>query len=274
MELTNCAMLFTLNISAWTARKYDKTATREVDQAHGAKDAGRFNKLLIDKAALEPTAAIEGAARHYHYQHTMPWGNNNERLLPASLFDEYSNNMFMFKREFEQRADALARDYPRLVQEARTRLGSLYEPKDYPAEIRSRFSFKVEPNSVPSANDFRVNLNKDYLDQIKSDIEVRQRKMLDEAQRNLWERIREVVGNVQEVCSKEKPRIFDSLIEKVQTLVNVLPAMNLTGDPELSRITDEMKALIVNPDDLRSNLVRRKTVLATADDILASLPWA
>src|SRR5438094_45147 len=40
--LHHSAMLAALNISQWTARKYDKNVSKEVEAKHQATDAGRF----------------------------------------------------------------------------------------------------------------------------------------------------------------------------------------------------------------------------------------
>lgn len=272
--LQDSAMLATLTVSQWTARKLDRKATREVNQAHGAKDAGRFNKLLIDAEALKPLQQTEGAARQYHYSVTLPWGNQGERLLPAALFMEYSAEMGKFKREFETRADELAAAYPQLVQDARVTCGSLYDPSDYPAKIRDRFSFTVGFGPVASADDFRVNLSTEFVNQIKQDILQAQTSRQAEAAKHVWERVREVVENIHETCSKDKPRIYESMIEKAEHLVRVLPALNINNDPELTRIAEEMQHLIVPTQTLKDSPTRRRAVAQTADSILAKLGYA
>jgi hypothetical protein len=272
--LQDSAMLVTLTISQWTARKFDRKVTKEVNTTHGAKDAGRFNKLLIAADALAPLGQIEGAARAHHYSVTLPWGNLGERLLPATLFKGYTDEMSTFEREFDKRVADLVRIYPQLVQDARAQLGGLYDPADYPQEIRSRFSFKINFTPVPSAADFRVNLNADFVEQIKADITRQQQSRQTEAVKHVWTRVREVVEKIQEVCSKEKPRIFDSMIENASQLISILPALNINGDPELDKIAEQMKALVVPVDSLRNSVTRRHAVKKSADQILASMPWA
>jgi hypothetical protein len=113
--LQESAMLVTLTVSQWTARKHDKSVSAEVDQTHGAKDGGRYNKLLIRKDALDPIAKIESAARTYLYKMTFAWGDNGDRLLPAALFLEFSQTMSQFRIEFEQRVRDFVAEYPALV---------------------------------------------------------------------------------------------------------------------------------------------------------------
>lgn len=273
--LKNSAMLIALNISQWTARKHDRVATQEVDKAHGAKDAGRYNKLLVAKESLEPMARVESAARNYHYSVTLPWGENGERILPAALFMEYTGKINEFRGQFEACVAEFIASYPGLVQDARQRLGTLYDPKDYPeaSKIASKFAFVTPVTPIPDASDFRVELNADYVEAIKRDITQRHEQQQTAAVRHVWERVREVVGKIHEVCSKEKPRIFDSMIDNARQLVDVLPALNLNNDPELARVAQEMQALLVSSDSLRNSAVKRQSVAATADQILKSFPW-
>jgi hypothetical protein len=273
--LQDSAMLVTLTISQWTARKHDRSVSNEVDKTHGAKDGGRYNKLLIRKDALDPIAKVEGAARQYLYKVTLAWGDNGERLLPAALFMDFTQTMGQFRSEFDARVRDLVAEYPTLVQEARQRLGSLYDPADYPASIRDKFAFpppSVTP--VPSANDFRVNLNAEYVDAIKADIEVQMNNRQRDSLKQCWMRVREVVSKITERCGNEKSPIYDSLIENARDLIQILPALNLSGDPELNRIADELDRILVPPDRLRQDKRLRADTAKKADAILQQLPWA
>lgn len=273
--LQDSAMLVTLNISQWTARKHDRSISNEVDKNHGAKDGGRYNKLLIRKDALDPISKIEGAARQYLYKVTLAWGDNGERLLPAALFMEFTQTIGQFRSEFDSRVRDFVAEYPKLKEEARTRLGTMYDPNDYPADVRGKFSFpppSVTP--VPSGSDFRVNLNQQYVDEIKASIETqivtRQEAML----KQCWGRVREVVERMAERLGNDKSPIYDSLIENARELIQILPALNLTGNPELNAVAKELDAILVPPDRLRQDKRLRQDTAKRADDILKRLPWA
>jgi hypothetical protein len=50
-SLSSRAMLCSLSISMWSARKHDPEASQEIAQRHGAQaDAGRYDKVLLPKA--------------------------------------------------------------------------------------------------------------------------------------------------------------------------------------------------------------------------------
>lgn len=273
--LQESAMLVTLNISTWTARKHDRNVSHEVDRTHGAKDGGRYNKLLIRKDALDPINKVENAARAYLYKMTFAWGDNGDRLLPAALFLEFGQTMQRFRAEFDARVKDFVNDYPQLVQEARVRLGTLYDPQDYPADVRSKFSFpgpSITP--VPSGDDFRVNLNAGYIDSIKADITERMNERQRDSLKQCWQRVRAVVQKMTEQLGKEDGRIYDSVIGNARELIDILPALNLTNDRELEDIATELQSILVPVDRLRQDKRLRSDIAAKADAILAKLPWA
>lgn len=273
--LQNSAMLASLNISQWTARKYDKKVSVQVEQQHQAKDAGRYNKMLVGKEALEAIQKVATAARAYHYKMTLPWGDNGERLLPATLFQAYAGAISDYRNTFEARVREFVRDYPQLKVDAIKRLGSMYEAQDYPPveEIASRFSIQVDFSPVPVANDFRVNLNEDYVERIKSDIEHRLVSRQQEAMRHCWQRVREVVSHIHERLADKDKTFRDSLIGNAEELLDLLPALNITGDAELARVADEVKTLLVAPDRLRQDEVLRSETAQKAAEILGKFQF-
>jgi hypothetical protein len=139
------AMIANLNIRQWTARKHDKAVSAEVDVNHNAQDGGRYNKMLIDKSALDPITKHGGRIRDYHYTMTLPWGDNGDRLLPAKVYLDYTAAMRKFKDDGEVLTRAFISSYPQLVSDARTRLGTMYDPQDYPDsyDIRHKFGMNV-----------------------------------------------------------------------------------------------------------------------------------
>ena len=63
-SLSSRAMLCSLSISMWSARKHDPEASEEIAQRHGAQpDAGRYHKVLLPKAALAEIQKIVSEAQ-------------------------------------------------------------------------------------------------------------------------------------------------------------------------------------------------------------------
>lgn len=277
MTIQNQAMLANLTIHQWTARKHDRKATREVDQAHGASEAGRYNKLLVDKEALQPVQSAAAALRELHYTLTLPWGDNGDRLLPSTLFENYTSQVRTAREKYMAAVRQFVAEYPGLIQSARKRLGTLYEPGDYPSvsQIEERFGARVGFSPVASAEDFRVDVGAENVAEIRAEITKQAEARLQEAVSACWTRVREVVERYALRMSDEKGRVYDSMVDNARDLVKLLPALNLTNDPELARVAMEIeqRLLPVTIGQLRASSVARQKVAEAANDIMASFKW-
>lgn len=271
--IQNRAMLVDLTISQWTATKHDKAVSTEVERNHAAKDAGRYNKRLIDKAHLAAVNTLANQIRSAHYARTLPWTDKGQRLLPSDLFMEYRQEMASLKAQFDRAVIDFVNRYPQLVQDARMRLGTMYDPADYPSpnDIRNSFHIALDFAPVPDAQDFRVDVAAEAQEEIRRQITEAVQARQVKAVKDCWARVREVVGRIAEQCSKEKGRIHDSLMENAQTLVDVLSGLNITKDPALTDVEQEIRSLIVSPDALRNNPATRLRVATGAADILAKV---
>lgn len=272
--LQDKAMLATLSISRWQARKMDKKVTREVTRAHGATDdSGEFRKTLIDRAHLKPLMTSEGAIRAFHYKMTLPWGDDNERILPAKLFQTYSDT----QRQLRAADEKLRRDfvalYPSLRAAASTRLGSMYDPKDFPDphEVADKFDIKISFKQVPAANDFRVDVGNEAAAQIRAAINAENEEKFASAMKHCYARFRETVTHISDTLHAEKPRIFDTLVTNTRDLINCLPALNLADDPKLEELRLELLSILPTPGMLRTSPHARKKTADAADAILAKM---
>lgn len=269
-------MLVELTIRQWTARKHDKRASNEVDQSHNASGAGRFNKQLIDRHALEIISKQANAIRTTHYAYTLPWGNNGQRLLPAARFLEYRNKLVAMIREFDACVDRFIASYPQLVNDARQRLGTLYEPGDYPSvnEIERSFGVSFEIFPVPSAGDFRVDVAKEERSEITAQIEEATRERQAQATKACYVRVQDVLQRMKQQCVEGKTRITTSLAEDVRDLAGMLDDLNIAGDPELTRLAEGIRQdLLIDPDALRADPKARKAAGDRAAELLESMNW-
>lgn len=268
------AMLANLTIRCWTARKLDRKVSEEVTLQHGAKDAGNFNKLLIDKVSLAPYVQHTGRVREYHYKMTLPWGDNGDRLLPSKAYFDYTTAMRTFRQNADKLADEFEREYPKQVANARARLGSMYNASDYPpvSDIRNRFSINISFLPVPDAEDFRVDVGTEAIEEIKASITNAVIERQVQAVKECWLRLYEVISKIESTLRKDKAIFRDSLITNASDLIELLPKLNINDDKDLNSICEDIKAkLIINPQKLRNNYQRRTEFAEIAASILQDI---
>ena len=270
MHIQQRAMLVTLNIRQWTGRKYDKNASTEVEIANAATDAGRFNKQLLDKKLLADVAKLTGQIREYHYTNTLAWSDNGDRLLPSSQYFKYTATMRTMRDQFSALVSQVAQRYPAEVQAARQRLGRMYNPDDYPdvSSIYARFDVSLSFMPMPDAQDFRVDIGQEAVDEIRTQItealEQRQRTALNEC----WTRLNTAVQHMIDKLSDPKAVFRDSLVENLRELVELLPKLNFTDDQDLTDVCNAVRySLLIDPDRLRADPQLRKDTADTAQMI-------
>lgn len=274
MAKTDTTMLVELTIRQWTGTKHDKSVSAEVEQTHSAKNAGRYNKYLIDKAHLADISSAANALRKFHYTRTLQWNDGGQRIMPSALFLEYRNEMARHKQAFFNAVRDFITKYPQLMQDARLRLGSLYRPEDYPGahELHALFDIELKIMPMPDAADFRIDISQEIQDEIRAEITQTIAARQADAVKDCWARMREVVGRIADQCSKEKPVIRESLMENAADLAKVLGGLNITNDPQITAAETELRNLIVPSAQLRDSPTVRRRVAEGAAAILQKVP--
>ena len=281
-DLHNRAMLIKLSISQWSARKFDKKITHETNQRYGTDDtAGRYNKALVAREAIKKIEKKANAARTFHEHNTLPWSDHGFRLLPSENFLEYSKDMRKLKSEFFYEVHSFINDYPALVDQAKELLNGMFDPLDYPAPdtIENKFSFDTSIYPLPIAEDFRVSLQQDAIEEIKHDIESRFEAAHNTAMIDLWERVhKNVAAMAERLTGKDaktgKEKTFrDSLVNNLIDLCDLLPRLNIANDHNLDtmRRNIESKLLAHDPQTLRDDSTARQETAQAANDILAAM---
>lgn len=284
VPLSQRAMLISLNISTWTAKKLDKKVTNEIHLAHNAaQDSGRYNKALIAKDALETIAQAAGAARTFHYENTLPWCDDGWRILPAANYLEYTLKMQPLREAFTAAVESFLSNFESFKADAQVRLNGLFNDSDYPSadKLAAKFDFDYPVRSLPNAADFRVDIGEDARAAAAADIQARADAAVRDAMIDLWTRITTAISHMQAkledarpTAKGEKAAIFrDSLVENIRELVDLLPRLNLTGDAMMDKTRKAMESQLcrLDPDDLREDPKARAKVARAAAEILADM---
>lgn len=272
------ALLVWLRISTWSARRYDKTISAEINAKHAASaDAGRYNKHLLpgDASAYKTLVALAGAIRTQHYNNTLAWSDEGWRLLPTANYQSYATWLRDRQREFTSTLDAFAAEYPALRARAAVLLNGMYRPEDYPStqDLRSRFALAVEYSPVPAAGDLRVDLASDQITMIESAIGDRLERATADAMRDAWMRLHDVVAKIAERLSAPEAIFRDSLISNAEEVCEILGRLNVTDDPQLESMRQRVRTELTrfDPETLRDDRSRREQTATRANNILDAM---
>ena len=280
-NIATAAMLVEFNASVWTARKLDKTATDEVviSKHARASDAARVNKhLMAGRNELEQIQKVVGAARTYVYEHTMPWSNSGQRLLPAVQFMGFDKRLREFEQEFGLQVSAFLNVYPTLVTAQALALGQMFNRDDFPTadKLRNKFDFSFTYLPVPTQGDFRVDVGNEGQQYLVEKLEKIAEERVQAAHRELWGRLKEHLDRmidrlaVDSVDGTEKPRRFhDTLVSGGLELCELLKALNILQDPQLEQARVSLSNTLsgVHAEDLRHDLAHRADIQKKAQEI-------
>lgn len=276
MTLAKNAMTVNICLGLWTGHRLDKEATRDVTSRNGADaDAARVNKHTIPKEILKPVQTAASALRAHMYRKTLPWKDNGDRLLPRGLFHEFMtehaslNDAFLLAvRKF------LDEDYPAARDQAEFRMGQLFNSADYPSAdtLRHKFYVRLDIDAVTEAGDFRVELDNDAVTALQAEITRTTENRVTVAMQDVWERLAHNMRAFSKlVCGDAQFRnaTLDNLLE----IVDILPAMNIAGDPRLAQLGEDIKAALrgVEASDLRKDATVRNGVSVEVRTIMENM---
>lgn len=269
--LANNALLVTLNVSQWTARKQDKQATKEVAMAHNlSKDVGAYHKSVLPGATeLEHIKKCTGAARTFYYKNTLPWTVQGAAILPNKNYFWFTQEMRALKSEWEQAVQDFLTVYPTLKANAQQQLNGLYNEADYPQDPSKLFKFDIGFSPVPQDGDFRIELAEDEMEKFRNDVLSAER----EANQDLWKRLYDVVHHAADRLRDPDAVFRDTLVENAVDLCEMLPRLNFNDDPALEEMRLAVEKSLCNkaPEALRQLPSVRANTTKELDDILAKM---
>lgn len=276
MKLNDRALLVSLSISQWTARKLDKKATKEVaDNNRASTSAGRYNKSLLPlNDQLAHVHQKTGVIRDKFAKNTLPWGIDGTRILPSANYLQFMQDFRKEKSEWQYLVQNFLDNYDYLVAEAKRWLGDLYDEKDYPSKesITNKFNMDMAILPVPS-NDFRVELSSDELTRIQEELESRMTTVQQEAMSDCWHRLYKHVEHITEKLADPKGIFRDSMIDNAVETCDLLTRLNIAEDPNLEAMRQavESKLLGHHPDSLRNDPDLRQDAAEEARKIMDAM---
>jgi hypothetical protein len=266
------AVIVRFNVSSYTARKQDKAVQARVEREAGAKvDTVNVSKRLIGKDA-KAYKDVEQKARAYHYEVTLPFGDNGDRLLPVALVPQYTAKMDGYKVEFERAAQEFCREFPQLVTAAMMELGDLWRRDDFPNTwaISSKFNFSFAFSPVPESGHLIIDAAQEVVEDMRRSISESVVNLERQAIRSIHERLFYTLAALFERVSKSDAIFRDSLIGNMQEVVELSGALNFAGDEKLENYRARLAEMLqgIEPETLRESRRIREQVANKAELVL------
>jgi hypothetical protein len=262
----------------------EKTLTPE-QRAHAAE---RFDaapqalaaaKKLLDTRhpALRVVAAVRNQIDVYWRSMTLPFPEPCIRLIPVDRLEEFHRQMADYSAELGDAVATLEQDFDDLKADAARRLGSLFQPSDYPANLLGCFAVRWDfPNLEPPSHLIWLSPSVHQLEEFR--VQTRFEEAVRLADQTFLEEFVRLVAHLCERISGANPdgtpKVFrDAAVNDLGDFIARYRRFNLRSDAQL----DEMVALVrrtldgVTPERLRAHPGLRRTVAAQLSWVLTSL---
>jgi hypothetical protein len=275
-SLRQKALLMRINVGGWSGRKYDKKASAATARVFNADaNSGRYNKVLVAEDKLKEIQKIASEARTIFYKRTLAWGDDESRMLPGVDFIDTDEKMREKADEYNSKVSEFLPLYPEMVEDAKAHLNGMWNASDYPTvgELKRKYYFRVSYTPLPDASDFRVDMQEDDLNYIKAELEIRNRESVQQANKELWQRLYDVVSHMAKRWAEDDVKVYDSVIENIIELCALLPKLNIMDDEKLDAMAKEVESRLCGYDTktIRANKDERKDAAKEAQAVLDAM---
>jgi hypothetical protein len=288
-EQLQAAMAATRVSFTWFGvRKTLSTAQKE-QAADSFAAEGRFlsaaKKLLdVRHDAYQAVTAVRGRAVTYWKSMSLPFPEPGIRLIRHEDLAKFDEQLQIFRADLGVAVHVLQNQYAELKESARQRLGSLFNPRDYPESLLDEFAISWDFPSV-QAPEYLRRLNPELYQKecermqqrFQEAVSLAEHAFLDELARLVDHLTERIAGNVD-----GKPKIFrDSVIENLTEFFERFQRLNIRSNTELDELVQQTQRIVqgVAPQQLRDNQSLRQsiatqmsTVQATLDGLLVDRP--
>ena len=273
MKLSDRGVLLTPSFRVWQATKLDKRASQQVTSDNDAyQGVARVNKTLLPGVQqYKDVIAKKQSIYLFVRRETLPYLYEGTFLCPTAKFMDVQRGWNQQVSEWQTVLETFYDVYPSLYRNAQIRLGKLWDEQDYPSvdTIAHRFSAELTVSPVPDVDSFYQALADDAAEEVAKEWEQVKAPRLEEVvKKDVYERLLTVVTKMHERIKDPAATFKDSLVCNLRDLVSEVDKLNITQDPTMDAIKQELMATVcpVSPDVLRSDFkARSETAIRTKE---------
>lgn len=237
----------------------------------------RLSKTLLESKELEAVRKFDTSLRKWLSNTCLPY-DIGLLLLPVGLMKQTRNKL---KEHKEQRAvlvEEFIAAYPKLKEDAKAQLGSLFNEAEYPspAEVRARFGFSYNIISFDVPGKLKSIDPDAYLEEVEK-AEAQIQEAATEVTAVMRQACYELVNHLKDRLSPGpdgKPKILkESAINNLKEFLNNFDLRNVTNDKALALEVSKAKALLNGTDavSLRTSDEFRSKILAGMENVSETL---
>ncbi len=240
---------------AWTWMGTRRTLTpgqraraAEAFDAEGAALSAGKKILDTRHPAFRAVTAIRGKADADFRFATLPFPEPGVRLIPHDHVEAFDGRMADHRAELADAVDHLDARFGELRRSAAERLGTLFDPGDYPGSLLGLFGVAWDfPNVEPPA--YLLRLSPGLYEAERARVAARFEEAVELAERAFAEEFARLVGHL---CGRlevpadgGEPRTFrDTAVENLSEFFGRFRALNVRSSPELDDLVERARRAV------------------------------
>ena len=259
-------------------------ALTKAQQSQAAKSfdadgkAIRAAKRLIDvkHERFRALTSIKSQINKYWSECSLPYPEPGIRLIRNDSVDEFHSALVRFKNELDDAVLQLDNQFGELKDSARQRLGSLFDPSDYPTSLIDEFDVCWDFPSV-DAPDYLRRLSPEIYRQECERVQTQFSNAVSMAEQMFQEQLTELVNHLVERLSTDgsgKQKTFrDTTITNLDNFFSRFTTLNIGNNEELEQLVEQARTIVrgVEPQRLRDNDTLRQQIATQMTAVQASL---
>lgn len=283
-SIHSTVMLGSLSISFPEMRRNAKDEARKIEtDAHAKTGTITAAKHLMAGVAEHKIVKDDITQfRAWWSRVTLPWfdGKGSPRAVASLAVPELQVEIGDRIRAVTSLYADFLRKYPQFRAHRQFEMGDLFDPRQFPSpdEMKRKFAIRVDWYPLPNAKDIRVieGMDSAELEQIAKEARESEQRRLARAMENVAQRLHKVVKSMHETMAtpigEAGAKFNDSKLENILAVAELIPKLNLTGDPKLYELAKEAKKLATkSPVELREDEVKRASAAKEAKSLADKL---
>jgi hypothetical protein len=211
---------------------------------HADRELLSASKLILDtkNPAYRAVAAVRSEASSYWRTVTLPFPEAGIRLLPQISLGLFANTMQTYRERLQEAARELAAQYDTIKSEAQRRLGSLFNPADYPQTLDGLFDLEVSYPTIGPPG-YLMALHPDAYQAEQARVRERFESAVELAEQAFATELQRLTAHLAERLTglhDGQPKVFrDSAVENLRGFFERFRRLNIRSSPELDALVEQ-----------------------------------
>jgi hypothetical protein len=261
-----------------------KNQAAESFDAEGSFISARKKLLDTRHPAYKAVTAVRGKIIAYWRAVTLPYPEPGIRLIKQSQIEAFNQQMLEFQEELKEAVVKLEDHYSELKHAARKRLGTLYDPADYPSSLEGLFSVECDFPSVEPP-EYLLRLNPEIYEQQCNRVAARFEEAIQLTEQAFIGELAKLVSHLTERLTgteNGQKKVFrDSAIENPKEFFDRFRQLNIRSNPDLDDVVRQAQSILEgqepqalrDSDSLRQHLASQlSAVQASLDGMMVDAP--